>query len=140
MMLSEICAEIRNYFCNENDIKSGHFTISGGILSVDFLQNGQFFRIVGSVKNDGVYQFPTSSLHDEEFDGAVWAMRVPPSLVALSEEIEAFQQSDEAKPSAYTAESFGGYSYSKATDSNGATASWQTVFAKRLNAWRRIHR
>ena len=41
-------------------------------------------------------------------------------------------------PSAYTAESFDGYSYSKATDSDGVGVSWQSVFAKRLSRWRKI--
>lgn len=137
MMLSEICAELRNYFSPEEHRHCGRFAISEGRLSVDFLKNGQYFRIVGSALNDGVYQYPASSLVDEEFVGAVWAMSLPPSLIALSEEIEAFQQNE--KPSAFTSESFGGYSYTKATDSNGAAASWQTVFAKRLNQYRRIH-
>lgn len=137
MMLSEICAELRNYFSNENDRHCGRFAISEGSLSVDFLKDGQYFRIVGSALNDGVYQYPASELNDEEFVGAVWAMSLPPSLIALSEEIEAFQQN--TTPSAFTSESFGGYSYTKATDSNGAAASWQTVFAKRLNQYRRIH-
>lgn len=137
MMLSEICAELRNYFSAEKDRYSGRFAISEGRLSVDFLKDGQYFRIVGSALNDGVYQYPASSLIDEEFAGAVWAMSLPPSLIALSEEIEAFTRNE--KPSAFTSESFGGYSYTKATDSNGAAASWQTVFAKRLNQYRRIH-
>lgn len=140
MMLSEICAEIRNYFCSESDKHSGHFTVSGGnIDDVSFLQTGQYFRVVGSVFNDGVWQYPASRMTDEEFDGAVWAMRVPPSLIALAEEIEAFEASDAAAPSPFTSESFGGYSYEKATDGNGVAAGWQTVFAKRLNTWRRIH-
>ena len=134
-----MCAELRNYFEVPNGRHFGKFTISGGsIAPLDFLQDGQYFRIVGSVLNDGVYQFPTSSLTDEVFEGAVWAMAVPPSVIALAAEIETYSKSDEAKPSAYTAESFGGYSYSKATDANGAPLSWQKVFASRLNKWRKI--
>lgn len=140
MMLSEICAEIRNYFCDDKDKYSGNFTISGGNISnVDFLQNGQYFRVVGSVFNDGVWQYPASEMTSEEFDGCIWAMRVPPSFIALAGEIVEYNSSDAAKPSAFTSESFGGYSYSKATDSNGVGASWKTVFANQLNKWRRIH-
>ena len=138
-MLTELLAEIRNYFEVPNGRHFGTFTISGGsIAPLDFLQEGQYFRIVGSVLNDGVYQFPASNLTDEVFTGAVWAMAVPPAVIALSAEIEAFQKSDDGKPSPYVSESFGGYSYSKATDSNGVGVSWQTVFAKRLNKWRKI--
>lgn len=136
-MITEICAEIRNYFVKE--IHTGQFKISGGsITPLNFLKDGQYFRIVGSDLNDGVYQYPASNLTDEAFYGAVWAMSVPPSFVALCTEIEAFAKSDAGKVSPYTSESFGGYSYTKATDANGRPATWQSVFAKRLNKYRRI--
>ena len=137
-MLTEICAEIRNYFVS--DIHNGTFEIVGGkITPLDFIQENQYFRIVGSVFNDGVYKYTDKlELTDEKFIGSVWAMAVPPSVVALAEEIKAFNESDAGKPSPYTSESFGGYSYSKATDSNGVPLTWQKVFANRLNKYRRI--
>ena len=42
------------------------------------------------------------------------------------------------KESPYTSESFGGYSYTKATDANGAPIGWQKAFASRLNKWRKL--
>ena len=136
-MLNEICAEIRNYFPTEK--RYGNFTIKNGSISpVDFLQEGQYFRIVGSVFNDGVYQYPEASLTDEVFEGAVWAMAVPPTLSALAAEIKAYNDSDAGKPSPFTSESFGGYAYTKATDANGAPIGWQKAFASRLNKWRKI--
>lgn len=137
-MLNEICADIRNYFVAE--IHNGTFEIvNGNILPLDFLKSGQYFRIVGSAFNDGVYRNDGNlQLTDEVFGGSVWAMNVPPAFIALADEIKAFCESDAAKPSAYTSESFGGYSYSKATDANGVPISWQSVFAKRLNPYRRI--
>lgn len=139
-MLSELCAEVRNYFCTEQDIHYGTFEIVGGSISpLDFLQDGQYFKITGSTFNDGVYQYPTNTLTDEKFVGSVWAMRVPPAFIALAEDIKKYQESEAAMPTAYTSESFGGYSYTKATDENGVAASWQTVFAKRLNKWRRLN-
>ena len=105
---------------------------------LDFLQEGQYFRIVGSVFNDGVYQYPATSLTDEVFEGAVWAMAVPPTLIALSAEIKAYNDSDAGKPSPFTSESFGGYSYTKATDANGAPIGWQKAFASRLAKWRKL--
>ncbi len=138
-MLTEICAEIRNYFEVPNGRHFGTFTIRGGsIAPLDFLQEGQYFRIVGSVFNDGVYQYPATSLTDEVFDGSVWAMRLPPAVIALADEIKKFCESDNGTASPYTSESFGGYSYTKATDSNGAPLTWQSVFEKRLNKYRRI--
>lgn len=137
-MLTEICAEIRNYFVS--DIHNGTFEIVGGkITPLDFLKENQYFRIIGSVFNDGVYKNTADlKLTDEVFSGAVWSMAVPPSVIDLAAEIEAFNKSDAGKPSPYTSESFGGYSYSKATDSNGVPLTWQKAFASRLNKWRRI--
>ena len=41
-MLTEICAELRNYFEVPNGRHFGKFTISGGsIAPLDFLQEGQ---------------------------------------------------------------------------------------------------
>ena len=141
-MLTEVCAELRNYFVTE--IHEGTFEIVGGkIAPLDFLQEGQCFRIVGSVFNDGVHLYTvdeglTSSLVDEKFSGAVWAMAVPSAVNALTDEIKSFCESDAGKVSPFTSESFGGYNYTKATDASGAPMSWQNVFASRLNKWRRI--
>ena len=138
-MLTEICAEIRNYFEVPNGRHFGTFTISGGsIAPLDFLQEGQYFRIVGSVFNDGVYQYPATSLTDEVFEGAVWAMAVPPTLIALAAEIKVYNDSDASKASPYISENFGGYGYTKATDENGAPIGWQKAFASRLNKWRKM--
>ena len=138
-MLTELLAEIRNYFEVPNGRHFGTFTISGGsIAPLDFLQEGQYFRIVGSAFNDGVYQYPATSLTDEVFEGAAWAMALPPSIIALSAEIKAYNDSDAGKPSPFTAESFGGYSYTKATDANGAPIGWKKAFASRLNKWRKL--
>lgn len=137
-MLTEICAEIRNYFVRE--IHHGTFSISNGAIEpLDFLQEGQYFRIVGSVFNDGVYQYPNAELTDETFDGAIWAMGVPPSLIALASEIEEWTKSDAAKPSPYTSESFGGYSYTRATNAKGQAVTWQDAFSSRLNKYRRMN-
>lgn len=136
-MLDAICAELRNYFVHS--LHHGTFEISGSIISLpDILQDGQYFRIVGSVFNDGVYQYPCNGLTDESFTGEVWAMAVPPALIALADQIEAYADSDSTKPSPYVSESFGGYSYTKATDTSGAALSWQKMFKKQLNRWRKI--
>ena len=137
-MLTELCAELRNYFVVS--IHEGRFTIDGGkIAPLDFIQENQYFRIVGSVFNDGVYKNTADlELTNEVFCGAVWSMAVPPSVVDLAAEIKKYNESDEAKPSAYQSESFGGYSYSKATDENGAPIGWKKVFASRLNKYRRM--
>lgn len=139
-MLTELCAEIRNYFLLPDGVHTGTFTISGGKLApLDFLREGQCFRIVGSTFNDGVHRYPAADLTDESFVGAVWAMAVPPAVIALAGEIKAYTESDSGKASAFTSESFGGYSYTKATDASGSPLSWEKAFAKRLNKYRRMN-
>lgn len=140
-MLNTICAEIRNYFLahREKDIHSGTYTIRNGSIDLDFLLGGQYFRIVGSALNDGVYQYPTTELQDETFEGAVWAMSVPRSFIELATEIEDWVSANASVLSSpYTSESFGGYSYSKASGRNGGGYTWKDQFSTRLNAYRRI--
>ena len=137
MDLTNLCAEIRNYF--ETEKRFGTFTISDGSLSPsNFLQDGQYFRIVGSVFNDGVHRHPAHDLTDETLDGAVWAMAVPPAVFELLQKIQEFEAAAANAPTAYTSESFGGYSYTKATDENGAPIGWQKAFAGRLNKYRKL--
>lgn len=141
MMLNELCKEINNWFVQK--IYFDEYTIEDGILIVPELQQGQYFRIVGSVFNDGVYKYPATGLNDETFDGAVWAMAIPQEVIALSSEIEEwvdkYAKVDSSAMSPYQSESFGGYSYSKASsgDENGGN-TWQSVFRSRLNQWRKI--
>ena len=142
-MLTELCAELKNYFLRDRDadIHYGEYEISGGSIDLPFLLDGQYFRIVGSVLNDGVYQYPAFGLNDEEFSGSVWAMAVPPSVVALAADIEAWNEKNaEALASPYTSESFGGYSYTKASGNSesGGAYSWKDQFASRLAKWRRL--
>lgn len=135
-MLDEICGEIRNYFIQK--VYAGKFTINGGKMPLDFLKDGQYFRISGSIFNDGVYRYPAESLSDEDFVGVIWAMSPPPAFISLCEEINAYESKNSETAAPYISESFGGYSYTKATDADGAIISWQKAFAKRLNKYRRV--
>ena len=136
-MLEKMCAECRNYFIK--DIHFGTFKIEGGAIEpLDFLQEGQYFRIVDSVLNDGVYKYPATELKDETFYGAIWAMSVPPSFIALASDIEEYNKSDAGKASPYISENFGGYGYTKAVGSNGKVLTWKSVFADDLNRYRKL--
>lgn len=142
-MLTELCQELRNWFDRERH--TGTFEISGGNIVCDFLQEGQYFRLIGSIFSDGVHQYPAADLPSEAFTGAVWALAIPAPVVTLSEEIDTWRAKYEAPDSAalspFQSESFGGYSYAKgASGSNGNTigVSWQNAFAARLNKWRKI--
>lgn len=140
-MLTELCKELKNWF--ETDKVFAVFSIVDGTIDLsDFVQDGQYFRIVGSVFNDGVYQYPVSDLKDETFDGAIWPMAVPPVVIQLASEIgEWVGKYGAVINSPYTSESWMGYSYTKPSgdaDGSGGATSWQSAFAKRLNQWRKI--
>ncbi len=136
-MLAEICAEVNNYFVK--GIHFGSFEISGGVIEpLDFLQDGQYFRIVGSVFNDGVYQYPNNALKDEEFEGAIWSMAVPPDFLELVSKIKKSCESESVSSSPYTSESFGGYSYTKATNQKGLPVTWKDTYGNELNRYRRL--
>ena len=150
-MLYEVCAYLKNWFDRDMPKYFGSIAISGGALSgfEDKLQKGQYFRIVGSVFNDGVYRYPACDLTDEVFEnGAVWAMAIPKGFLSLISDIEAWQTAygavDSEAMSPFSSESFGGYSYSKSTGgSSGGSAvsspnAWQSAFASRLAHWRKI--
>ena len=146
-MLTELCKEINNWF--EYAKFFGNFKIENNVITGDYsLQENQYFRIVGSVFNDGVYKFDDDlELEDETFDGAIWAMAVPKEVIALATDIEAWSDKylgvDSAAMSPFNSESFGGYSYSKSGGSSSSgnvdlSGTWQGAFADRLNHWRKI--
>ena len=154
-MISEICAELRNYFLRdyvnpEQYIHYGSFVIANGeIQSLPFLKFGQFYRIVGSTFNDGVHKYSANhhrgakdseTLTDEEFEGAIWEMFVPKEVIDLSAEIQDWiSKNADTINSPYQSESFGGYSYTKAIASTGKMSTdWQSHFAGKLNRWRRL--
>lgn len=133
-MLEELLAHLHNWFVDEKYFDE--FTIADGVFASPILSSGQYFRIIGSLFNDGVYMYPASGLTDEVFTGAIWSMKIPQEVISISTEIDAWQTAHPA--SEYTSESFGGYTYAKATTPTGLPASWQQVFHQRLNRWRKI--
>ena len=142
-MLYELCLELNNFF--EYAVYIGNVVIEDGNVQTDLLQDGQYFRIVGSVFNDGVYQYPQRQLKDEVYHGGLWAMAVPPEVIALNAEIDAWKQKymsiEGEAMSPYQSESFGGYSYTKASGSGNSgrsTAGWQDIFKGKLDKWRKI--
>ena len=139
-MLEQVLMNIRNWFTVEGGIHSGTFSIKDGGITLPFLADGQYFRIVGSVFNDGLHQYPATDLVDEEFSGAIWALAIPPAVVDLADEIQKWQEKNgEVASSPFSSESFGGYSYSKATDAEtGGAVTWQSAFKRQLSAWRKI--
>jgi hypothetical protein len=143
LILTEICEYLNNYFWEKKI--SGNFTISDGAIEAIGLKDGQYFRIIGSTFNDGVHIYPATDLTDEEFEGSIWAMAVPATVIAIASDINEWQTkyggADSDAMSPFTSESFAGYSYSKSGSGNansGSNTTWQDVFGGRLNKYRKL--
>ena len=151
-MLTEVCNFIHNYF--EVAQISGEFQIENGAIDLDdFLRFGQRFRIVGSSLNDGIYTYrmdgvynddntELAGLEDETFTGVIYAMSIPRNVMQIVDDIKTWvEKNKDALDSPYTSESFGGYSYTKASGSGsnaGGALGWQDLFRSKLNAYRKI--
>lgn len=148
MNLSELCGEVNNWFDRDQPKYHGSFTIADGLLeeaeSIG-IQVGQYFRIIGSVFNDGAHKYTGESdeeLTDEVFSGSVCLMAVPKEFVDLAKEIgDWLNKYGESMMSPLASESLSptSYSYSMNTGAGSGTGtSWQNVFSSRLNRWRKI--
>lgn len=145
-MLGKVLAYIHNWFDvddmgNSYEHWSGEFTVADGAIELP-LYDGQYFRIVGSHLNDGVYTYPVEELKDETFNGAVYELRIPKELLGIVKEIEEWQEKNGAiADSPFNSESFGGYSYNKgstASDELSGLSGWQKAFNSRLEPWRKL--
>jgi hypothetical protein len=141
-MIGLVCAYVHNYFetdpvTGRRRIYSGTYTITDGVLNVPFLAEGQYFRVFGSRKNDGVYRYHIDELRDETFTGVIWEMRPPRDFLALVEEISAWvEKYGEAAASPYQSEDvIGVYRYTK-DDSGGG---WESIFRDRLKQYTNLY-
>ena len=146
-MLTQLCQYLRNWFVIKGKVACDKFTVAGGTITArrlrlsDFLQEGQYYRLEGSVFNDGVHQYGAGDLQDEqEFAGTISAMAIPQDVIALDAEISQWIADNAgAINSPFQSESFGGYSYSKGYAGGEAQGvTWQGQFAARLAQWRKI--
>lgn len=155
-MLTDLCQELRNWFDRDMPKFLGTFSIhdddifkvaldgSETSLRTLGLATNQYFRIYKSVFNDGVVKYTQTDIHKlvtEQFDGAVWFMAIPPAVLSLNSKIDEWQTKyGDTSFSPYTSESFGGYSYSKGSNSAGSgnANTWQNAFKSELNKWRKL--
>lgn len=142
-MLEIICKEINNFFVADSDRYIGEYSVvDGQVVPSISIQEGQYYRIVGSAFNEGVYIRGQEVLRDEkQFHGAIWLMRPPKAFLQLVQDIEAYEEKyGEILLSPYTSENFAGYGYTKPTGgSNGSGGGgWQSAFASRLKMYRRM--
>lgn len=133
-MLEMVMKYCRNYFPKK--YFRGSFEIHDGSIDLPFMKENQYFLIEGSIFNDGVHQYPADELEDEKFEGIITALAVPRAFVDLVEEIKEWNSKNDSS-SQFQSESFGGYSYTKATGINGQPLSWKDVYRDRLNVYRK---
>ena len=137
-MLEAVLTHLHNWFPAKDGKHAGAFVIASGVLLPEIgLLPGQYYRIRGSVFNDGLHRAGDADdiLTDEAFDGEVWALAVPRAVQELA--VEASEWAEKNPVTDKVSESFGGYSYSRAQSETGGVGGWQSAFAGRLNAWRR---
>lgn len=139
-MLEQVLRHMNNWF--QIGVYHGTYTIDGGEIALPFLQNGQYFHIMGSLFNDGLHRYgpEMEALQDETFTGTIWALAVPKAVIDLADEIAAWQKKYGARAMGpYSSESLSGqYSYTKDTDAKtGGPVTWESAFRSRLNQWRK---
>lgn len=153
-MLQKVMEYVHNMFIKTPN--PGTYTIENGAISPSVaLKEGQRIWIVGSDLNDGVYTYHESGfkndddteaagLRDEVFSGSICALSVPPTVIALTEEISQWvEKYGETIRSPYSSEDvIGVYSYEKMTASKVGGGNpfigWQDVFKTDLDRWRRV--
>lgn len=136
MTVPELCVYTHNFFDRADDPIAGEFvfepdTIPAGVVS------GQYFLVCGSVFNDGIHKAGEGDLVAETFRGTVQPMRVPPAFVELAQKITEY---DAALPGGglYVSQSFGGWSGTLATGSDGLPADGKTRYRREINQWRKL--
>ena len=120
--------------CNNFFVKAwmdGEFTVTDGQLTDEaVLSSARFYAIEGSRFCDGVYGEGIPNDGNETFTGRVWLLNPPSDFLMLCKKASEY---DEAVPAnAPVSESFGAYSYSRPTGSNGAPVSWKDALKSEL--------
>lgn len=149
MTMGELCAECHNW--HKPQIITGDFRVVNGVLQpLPEIPDGAYIRVVGSVFNDGVWQYPHGCFTDEEFSGAVWLMHVQFDFCALLDDINAWEQDNaeiiatataEIVESPFASESFAGYTYTRKTGVGDVPTTWRDPrlgFERRLKQWRKM--
>lgn len=147
-ILEQVLYHIHNWFVYDT-IDMGHCDISDGSLPASVsIPDGAWYRIQGSMLNDGLHQHPATDLSDETFDGTITVCAIPKALLNVVEDIADWidhynTAREKLQDSPFASESFGGYSYSirsdlTANNGSGGLTGWQAEFASRLNAFRKI--
>lgn len=139
-MLETVLNHLHNWFPVAGAARAGTFIIVSGTLTLHNVLDGQYYKIEGSVFNDGLHKYGDleDELMDETFSGRVVPLAIPKAVIDLAERIKKW--ADENPVTDKVSESFGGYSYQKAGSGtqNADIGGWQTAFRKELNLWKKV--
>ena len=106
--LFELLMHLRNFFPGMKWQFFGE-EITEKRLSLPGLENGDYYLIEGSRRNDGIHVYGNQDLRNEVFSGTVTEICVPDAVLKLLDEINQWQEKNgEAVASPYQSESFGG--------------------------------
>lgn len=145
-ILEQVLYHLHNWF-GRASISATGCTIADGALPASIASSmveGAWYRIEGSLLNDGLHKHPADDLQDETFDGTITMLAIPKALLLVVEDIGAWQTANgETVDGPYASESFGGYSYTLRNDGSsgaggGGLSGWRLAFRDRLNPWRKI--
>ena len=130
-------AHTRSYF--ETWRAWGGFTVTGGQLTPEAPEPGEWVAIAGAGTASGVWQADESGLlpevPDMSFTGTVWHLAPPADFLRLCDEIAAWQEKHPR--TACLTETVGGYTRTMAQGRHGP-ADWTELFAPELARWRRM--
>ena len=145
-MLTEICAYLHNYFDYERHY--GDISVIGNSLFCNgkeiVLDEGQYFALFRNRFALGVYK-QGEPLRDRTFEGSIWLLDFPDAILDADkfakEWMEKNGSAGSEANSAFTSESYKGYSYSKGTNSKGKAGTSifdNAQFAAMLNPYRKL--
>lgn len=77
-------------------------------------------------------------LINESFTGTIAGLKIPRDFINLSRQVEIYEQSSDIEKRGLASMSIGSYSESRATGQDGTPLSWQNVFRKNLDRYRRM--
>lgn len=146
VILEEVLGYIHNWFVRDT-MQVSDCTISDHSLPDGIgIPVGVWYRIQGSYLNDGMHLRGATDegLSDETFSGTITTHVIPRPLLSVCDEISGWNAKyGAAAHSPYQSESFGGYSYSKASGSSASSSGvpqsgWRAAFAGRLTRWRKL--
>ena len=138
-MLETVLNHLHNWFQIKGAARAGTFIIVSGTLPLDHVLDGQYYRLEGSVFNDGLHRRGDAEdkLVDETFSGRIIPLAIPKAVIKLAEEIKEWDKNNPASDK--ISESFDGYSYTRGSGADGsASGGWQAAFKTRLNQWKKV--